>query len=452
MPDAKTDRPEEALDRMAELLRLAKSAGADAADALYVESRGLSQAVRLGKPEILEREENREAGLRVLIGRRQAAVASKDLSPRALKELAERAVAMARVVPEDPWCGLADPEDLAKRWPALDLDDPVEPSPESLLDRALACEGAALAVPGITNSDGASASWGTTAIALAASNGFAGHYTRSSHGHSASVIAAASSGMERDYDYSSAVHASDLEPADEVGRRAGERTVRRLNPRKVPTAKLTVVFEPRTAASLLGHFVGAINGVAVARGTSFLKDRMGQAVFAPGIEIREQALRPRGHRSRPFDAEGLPTGERALVADGVLQSWVLDLATARQLGLRSTGNAGRGTAGPPGPSLSNVILSPGSLAAEALIGGIERGLYVTELMGMGVNGVTGDYSRGAAGFWIEQGQLAYPVSEVTIASNLKEMFKRLTSASDLVLRTGMDAPTLAIEGMTVAGQ
>jgi PmbA protein len=452
MAKAEIDSPEAALERLTDLLRLARTAGADAADTLYVESRGLSQAVRLGKPEVLEREENREIGLRVLIGKRQAAVASKDLSPRALQELVERAVAMARVVPEDPWCGLAEPAEIAKTWPALDLDDPDEPTPEALLERALACDGAAMAVPGVTNSDGSSASWGATSVALAASNGFAGHYARSSHGHSASVIAASDSGMERDYDYSSAVHANDLEPAELIGRRAGERAVSRLKPRKVPTAKLTVVFEPRVASGLVGHLLGAINGIGIARGTSFLKDKLGQAVFQPGNEIREEALRPRGHRSRPFDAEGLATENRSLVADGVLQTWVLDLATARQLGLRSTGNASRGTAGPPGPSVSNVVLRPGRESPEALIGGIERGLYVTEMMGMGVNGVTGDYSRGAAGFWIERGKLSFPVSEVTIASNLKEMFKRLTPASDLVLRTGMDAPTLAVEGMTVAGE
>ena len=452
MAKAEIDSPEAALERLSDLLRRAKAAGADAADALFVENRGLSQAVRLGKPEVLEREENREVGLRVLVGRQQAAVASKDLSPKALQELAERAVAMARVVPEDPYCGLAEPAQLAKSWPELDLDDLVEPTPEALLERALAADGAAMAVKGVTNSDGSGASWGSTSVALAATNGFAGHYTRSSHGHSASVIASADGDSERDYDYSSAVHAKDLEPADIIGRRAGERAVARLRPRKVPTAKMTVVFEPRTASSFVGHFLGAINGVAVARGTSFLKDRLGQAVFSSGIDIREEALRARGHRSRPFDAEGLATGNRALVEGGVLQTWVLDLATGRQLGLASTSNASRGTAGPPGPSVSNVLLVPGKESPEALIGGIERGLYVTELMGMGVNGVTGDYSRGAAGFWIEKGQLSYPVSEVTIASNLKEMFKRLTPASDLVLRTGMDAPTLAIEGMTVAGQ
>jgi PmbA protein len=452
MPTAITDSPEDALERLQLLLRLARAAGAEAADALFVVSRGLSQSVRLGKPEILEREENREVGLRVLIGRQQAAVASKDLSPRALQELAERAVAMARVVPEDPWCGLAGPGEVAKSWPALDLEDLVEPTPESLLERALAADAAAMAVPGISNSDGAQAGWGSSFIALAATNGFAGHYARSSHSHSASVIAGSDHGMERDYDFSVAVHAAGLEPAETVGRRAGERTVRRLNPRKVPTAKMTVVFEPRVASSLIGHLLGAINGVSVARGTSFLKDRLGQAVFRPGIEIREEARRLRGHRSRPFDAEGLATGDRALVADGQLQTWVLDLATARQLGLASTGNASRGTAGPPSPAVSNISLSPGRDSPETLIGAIERGLYVTELMGMGVNGVTGDYSRGAAGFLIEKGALAQPVSEVTIAGNLKEMFRQLTPASDLVLRTGMDAPTLAVEGMTVAGQ
>lgn len=448
------DRPTgtDMLERLESLLTQARGLGAEAADAVLVSSQGLSQAVRLGKPENLEREESEEVGLRVLIGRCQAVVSSSDLSPAALAELAERAVAMARVVPENPWCGLAEPEQLARDWPDLDLEDPEEPSPESLQERAMACEEAARSVEGITNSEGAETSWGRTEIALVASNGFAGRYAVTGQGLSVAVIAGSGDGMERDYDYDRAVYGSDLEAPETIGRRAAERTLKRLRPQKAKTARLPVVFEPRVASSLMGHLMGAINGLSVARGTSFLKNRLGEQLFAPGVVVREEPLRRRGHRSRPFDAEGLPTAARDWIEDGRLTGWVLDLATARQLGMASSGNAGRGTSAPPGPGVANLSLLPGGQSPQALIAGIGQGLYVTELMGMGVNGVTGDYSRGASGYWIEQGEIAFPVAEVTIAGNLKEMYPRLTPADDLTFRTGMDSPTVLVEGMTIAGR
>ncbi len=440
------------LDLLADLLRRAKRDGAEAADAVLVRSAGLSQAVRLGTPEKLEREESQDVGLRVLIGRRQAVVSTNDFSAAGLEALAERAVAMARVVPEDPWCGLADPAQLAREIADLELCDPTEPPASLLLERATLAEEAARAVPGITNSEGAEAGWGTSRVALAASNGFAGAYAVSSHSLSVAVIGGTGDGMERDYDYARSVWGDTLEAPAAVGRRAGERTVRRLGPRKADTARLPVVYEPRVAGGLIGHLAGAVSGTAVARGTSFLKDKLGQALFQPGITIWDDPTRRRGHRSRPFDGEGLPAQRRAVIEQGRLTGWTLDLATARQLGMASTGSAGRGTSAPPGPSVSNLYLAPGTQSPAALIGGIERGLYITELMGMGVNGVTGDYSRGAAGFWIEKGELAYPVAEVTVAGNLKEMFLRLTPADDLAFRTGMDAPTCLIEGMTIAGR
>jgi PmbA protein len=389
--------------------------------------------------------------LRVLIGKQQAIASSNDRSPAALEELVERAIAMAKTVPEDPYCGLADPDQLAHDWPDLELDDPQEPTPETLIARAGEAEDAARAVTGVTNSEGAEASWGRSKISLAASNGFAGGYSGSSHSVSVAVLAGTGTGMERDYDYTTAVWAADLEGAKAVGTRAGERAVKRLNARKVPTAQVPVVFDPRVAGGMLRHLIGAISGPSIARGTSFLKDKLGQRIFPAGLSVIDDPHRKRGLRAKPFDGEGVRNQRRAIVADGVLQTWLLDLRSARQLGLTSTGHASRGTSGPPGPSPTNLYLEPGAVTAQELIGDINNGFYVTELMGMGVNGVTGDYSRGAAGFWIENGEIAYPVSELTIAGNLKDMFLHLTPANDLVFKTGTDAPTLCIDGMTVAG-
>jgi len=441
----------DALSLLDDLIKKARRAGADAADAVLVEGVSVSHAQRLGRTEKLERSESFDLGLRVLIGKHQAIVSSNDRRAERLDDLVERAIAMAKAVPEDPYCGLADPAAIARQWPDLDLVDAVEPSPELLIARAAAAEDAARAVPGVTNSEGAEASWQRSRLALAASNGFAGTYVGSGHSVSASVLAGEGAGMERDYDYTTAIHASDLRDPADVGRRAGERAVRRLGARKVATCQVPVVYDPRVAPSLLGHLIGAINGPSIARGTSFLKDKRGERVFAAGITLIDDPHKPRGLRSRPFDGEGIAPERRAIVDDGVLTTWLLDLASARQLGLRTTGHAARGTSSPPNPSPSNLWLSPGAVTQRELIGDIARGLYVTELMGMGVNGVTGDYSRGAAGFWIENGELAFPVSEITIAGNLKDMYRHLTAANDLEFKTGIDAPTLRVDGLTVAG-
>ncbi len=441
----------DSLSLLDDLIGRAKRAGADAADAVLCEGASLSHAQRLGKIEKLERSESYDIGLRVFLGRRQAMVSANERGGAPLDALVERALAMARAVPEDPYCGLAAPEQLARTWPDLDLADPVEPAPELLIARAAAAEDAARAVPGVTNSEGAEASWSRGRVALAASNGFAGSYVGTGQGVSVSALAGSGTGMERDYDYSSAVHQADLEDAGVVGRRAGERAVRRLNARKVPTGRVPVIYDPRVSGSLLRHLVGAASGPSVARGTSFLKDKRGERIFAAGISVIDDPHKLRGLRSKPFDAEGVRNARRAVIEDGVLATWFLDLASARQLGLTTTGHASRGTGGPPGPSPTNLWLEPGPVTAGELIGDIVSGFYVNELMGMGVNGVTGDYSRGAAGFWIENGALAFPVSELTIAGNLKDMFLNLTPASDLAFRTGIDAPTLRIDGMTVAG-
>lgn len=437
------------LTTLSDLIAAATRAGADAADALLVSSASLSVRRRLGQIEQLERSEGFDLGLRVFLGQRQAIVSSTDPDPKGFAALAERAVAMARVVPEDPFAGL--PVAVAIPPRDLDLADTAEPSAEELLARAAAAEEAALAVPGVTNSEGADAGWSRYDIALVGSNGFAGAYARSSHSISATALAGTGTAMERDYDWSSAVHLEDLDDPVAIGRRAGEQAVRRLNPTRPKTARIPVVFDPRVAGSLLGHLAGAINGAAVARGTSFLKDRMGQQVLAAGLTVRDDPLRKRGLRSRPFDGEGMPGEGRAIVADGVLTTWLLDWRSARQLGLASTGHASRGTGGPPGPAPTNLWLEPGTLTPAALMADIAEGLYVTDLIGMGVNGVTGDYSRGAAGFMIRNGQVAEPVSEVTIAGNLKEMFLHITPANDLVFRRGTDSPTLRVDGLTLAG-
>ncbi len=440
------------LDLLADLIAKAKRAGASDADAVFVEGVSVSHSRRLGKLEKLERAEGYDLGLRVLMGKRQAIVSSNDRSAKALAGLVERAVAMAAQAPEDPYCGIADAAAIARDFPDLDLVDPVEPSAEELMARAAAAEETALAVKGVTNSDGADASWGSSRVALVASNGFAAEYARSSHSFSASVIAGEGTGMERDYDWSSAIHASDLDDPAKIGREAGLRAVRRLNPRKIETCKLPIVLDPRVSGSLVRHFTSAINGTSIARGTSFLKSKMNEAVFGAQISIVEDPFRKRGLGSKPVDGEGLAPKRRRLIDKGVLTSWVLDLRSARQLGLASTGHAARGTSSPPSPSTTNVYMEAGTIAQAAMIKGIKRGLYVTEFIGSGVNGVTGDYSRGAAGFMIEDGELAYPVSEVTVAGNLIEMFLHTIPADDLVFRHGTDAPTLRIDGCTIAGR
>ncbi|MFC3712050.1 TldD/PmbA family protein [Sphingoaurantiacus capsulatus] len=441
-----------ALARLSQALDHAKRLGADAADAIYVGDASTSVQVRLGELEDIGRSEGEEIGLRLFSGTRSASVSSSDLSPRALETAVERAMAMAREAPEDSYAGLA-PEDRLSRGaaPDLDLSDPADVSAEALKARAIEAEDAARAVKGITNSEGASASAGRATIAIATSTGFRGGYATSSNGLSASVIGGEGAGMQRDYAYHSARYLSDLDTPAEIGARAGERTVARLNPRKIDTGQMPVVFDPRVGSSLLGHLIGAITGSAVSRGTSFLLGKLGEKIFADGIHILDDPLRRRGLRSKPFDGEGLPTGPTAIVDDGVLTTWLLDSASARQLGLAPTGHASRGISGPPGAGPSNLHLAAGTLSRDALLADIRQGFYVTELIGQGLNPVTGDYSRGAAGFLIDNGQLGPAVAEVTIAGNVKDMFLNLTPADDLRFRHAIDVPTLRIDGLTVAG-
>jgi PmbA protein len=440
-----------ALTRLAErLVAAARRAGADTADAIA--ERGMSQSVEVrdGTVEESERSEGDNMGLRVLVGRRQAVVSTNDLAGD-LDELATRAVAMARVAPEDKFAGLADPALLMKTFPELDLLDPQLPSVSALEEKARAAEAAGLAVKGVSKSGGASASAGIGGMVLVTSTGFSGAYLGSRHGVSMQAIAGEGTGMEQDYDFSSALHAADLKDPAEIGRSAGERAVRRLNPKKAATKRVPVVFDPRAANSLVGHLSSAINGSAIARKTSFLKDRLGEQIFAPGIRIIDDPLRRRGLRSHPFDAEGVAGERRALIDDGRLTSWILDCATARELGLTTTGHAQRSVSSTPSPGASNMHLEPGRASPAELIADIAEGLYVTDLIGMGANMVTGDYSRGVSGFWIERGELTYPVSEITIAGHLNDIFRTLAPADDLVFRYGFNAPTVRVEGLTVAG-
>jgi PmbA protein len=439
------------LDLLNDLIAKARKAGADAADALLVDATDLSVSMRLGAVESLERSESGDLGLRVFVGQKQAVVSASDRSTATLDELAARAVAMAKLAPEDQFCGLADPEQVAKNFPVIDMADKVKFSAEQLMAQAREAEEAARSVKGVTNSDGVGAGWGETSVTIAASNGFSGAYKRTGYSVSASMLAGEGTEMQRDYDYASRVFANDMPPASEIGKRAGEYAVRRLNPRKMQTAKVPVFFDPRIAGGLIGSLIGAISGASVARGTSFLKDKLGQKIFPDAISIIEDPHRARGLRSRSFDAEGLLPQKRKLIDAGVLTTWLLDLRSARQLGLQSTGHAARSTGGPPSPSASNVWVEPGKVSQAELMRDVAQGFYVTEVMGSGVNGVTGDYSQAASGFWIERGEIAFPVSEMTIAGNLKDMFMNMTAANDLEFQRGIDAPTLRVEGMTAAG-
>ena len=440
-----------ARDRAHAIVDRARRAGADAADAVVAAGTSLEVSVRLGALEDVGRAESSELGLRVFVGQRSASVSTSDMSDDAMAILVERAVAMAREAPEDRWAGLAPKDRLLKgEPPRLDLADSEDAAPDALRELALAAEDAARATKGVTNSEGGGASASRSVWALATSDGFAGSYATTSYGLSASVLAGEGGQMQRDYAYHSARKLSALETPEEIGRLAGERAVARLHPGRVNSGAVPIVFDPRVGSSLLGHLVGAISGQAITRRTSFLLDALGTGVFSAGVTINDDPHRPHGLRSKPFDGEGLPVSPVAIVEHGALSTWLLDSAAARQLGLEPTGHAARGVGGAPGVSTSNLYMAAGVQPVETLIDDIAEGVYITELIGMGVNGVTGDYSRGAAGFRIIDGALEKPVAEFTIAGNLKDMFLALTPANDLEFRYGTNVPTLRIDGMTVA--
>ena len=443
---------DEARHRATALIERAVRAGAEAGDAIYVADAAESIQVRLGKLEDVERSESEHIGLRVFIGQRSASIGSSDLGEAALDELARRAVDMARAAPEDQFAGLA-PQDRLMRGalPALDLEDAEEPTPAQLRAVAEEAEDAARAIAGITNSEGAGASAGRAIFALATSHGFAGAYATSSRGLSASVVAGEGSGMQRDYAWRQARHGADLPGAVEIGELAGTRAIARLAPGRLASGAMPVVFDPRVGGTLVSHLINAMTGSSIARRSSFLLDRGEAQLFAPGITVVEDPHRPRGLRSRPFDGEGLPTAARNLVEGGRITGWLMETASARQLGLEPTGHASRGHGGAPGVSVGNVHLAPGSLSPAELMADIADGVYVTELIGQGVNGVTGDYSRGASGFRIVNGQIAGAVAEFAIAGNLVDMFAALTPANDLEMYRAINVPTLRVDGMTIAG-
>jgi PmbA protein len=445
-------KPSQAQDRADALISQAKKAGADAADAIYVCDASTQVQMRLGNLEDVERSEGEEIGLRVFVGKRSATVSSSDMDPEILSSLVGRAIDMAKEAPEDQYAGLAPEELLLKSDPhPIEGDDGQNPDPELLRGLALKAEDAARSVKGVTNSEGGGANAGRTIVALATSHGFSGAYSTSGYSISASVIAGQGDGMERDYAYDSARFLEDLQSPDTIGREAGERAVSRLNPVQFQSGAMPVVYDPRVGNSLLGHFVGAISGAAIARKTSFLLDALDTEVFDSAISIIDCPHRKRGLRSKAFDGEGLPTAKTKLIDQGRLTQWIMESASARQLGLQPTGHASRGVGGAPGVSVTNLHMGNGSVSKADLIRDIKHGVYITELIGMGVNQVTGDYSRGASGFLITDGEIGPPVSEITIAGNLKDMFKSLVAADDLEYRYSINVPTLRADSMTVAG-
>ena len=444
-------RMEDAL--LADVIAAALKAGADAAEVVGAERRALSINVRLGKLEEVEREESRDLGLRVFVGQRHATVSGSDISAEARAKLVERAVAMARLAPEDPYAGLADPALYPKGpLPDLDLYDPSEPSPEALEDRARAAEDAARAMPRIANSDGGSATTSRSEWRLVTSNGFSGLHRASGYSVGASVVAGEGDEMESGYDGRSARWQSDLPAPESIGAEAGRRAAARLGARKIASTTAPVIFENRLATSLIGPLIGAISGPAIARGNSFLKDRLGQQIFAKGVNIVDDPHKVRGLGSSPFDDEGVANRVWSLIDDGVLTTWLMNSSSARQLGLATTGHASRGLAGPSGVGTSNLTLQPGELDQAALMRQAGAGLLITSMFGPSLNGNTGDWSVGCAGFWFEGGELAYPVTEITVAGNLIDIYARLVPGCDLEFRGSANAPSILVDGLAIAGK
>lgn len=440
-------------DLLNDIVKAALKAGADAAEAVSADRRSLSVGVRNGKLEDVEREESRDLGLRVFVGQRQASVSASDLSPATQARLVERAVAMARLAPEDPHAGFA-PEDRLARGPFIDLDlfDPSERSAQTLEQVSADAEAAALAVPGVARSEGGHAGWSSTRWRLVTSHGFDGAYEGSAFSLGVGVIAEKDGAMERGGESRSTRHLSDLPGADLIGRTAGERAVARVGPRKIASTTAPVIFDNRMAGQIVSPAIGAISGPSIARGNSFLKDRMGQRVFAEGVTLIDDPFRPRGMGSTPFDDEGAAVQKRALFDDGVLTTWLLNSASARQLGLETTGHASRGLAGPSGVSTHNLHMEPGERDLAGLMADAGTGLLVTSMFGPSLNGNTGDWSAGVSGFWFENGVIAYPVSEVTVAGKLTDLYLRIERGSDLEFRGGFNVPSLMFDAVAIAGK
>ena len=433
------------------LLSLALKSGADEAEVIVAKGQGQSAECRLGKIEAVERSEASDVGLTVYIGRKSASVSSTKMDNDSIQKMVSRSVAMAKLAPENPYTGIASRDQIAKEWNEINMLDQYIPSPEKLIELAKETEHFARSIKGITNSEGSEASWGKTDIGMISSNGFFGHLERSSHSLSVSVIAGEDAEMETDYDYSATAFAEDMRSPKEVGIRAGERAVSRLNSVKGKTGNYPIIFDSRVSRSIAGHIAQSINGSSVARGLSMFQDKMNEKILSSSINVVDNPNLFRGHGSVPFDGEGLATKKRNLITNGVLNGWLLDLASSRQLNLEPTGNARRGIGGPASPGSSNFIIEPGNLTPEELRKEIKEGLLITEFIGSAVNMITGDYSRGVSGFWIDNGEITYPISEITIASNLKEMFLKMTAGNDLETSHSIIAPSLRIESMTVAG-
>ncbi len=434
-----------------DLVQMALKAGATSADAMAISARDQGVTLRHGVIEEFEQSESQDVGLRVFVGQSAALIGGSVLTRDGLQRLVDRAIAMAKLAPPDPFAGIAEPSQLATEFPDLDLVSKTETSMEQLQALAKRAENAGLAIAGVTRSNSGSASSSRRSVAMAASNGFARSWERTSFGVSVSVVAGEGTGMERDYDGHGASHFEDLESPEKIGTTAGERAVARLNPRKIASQRIPVLYDLRVASSLVGHLLGGINGGSIARGTSFLKEDLGKAIFAPHVTLVEDPHRLRGPASRPCDGEGLPTVKRHIIDAGMLTTWIMDLRAARQLGLSPTGHGARGLTSPPSASTSNIHMEAGTRSPEDMMKDFGTGLLVTEFIGSTINMVTGDYSRGASGFWIENGEKAYPVSGITVAGNLRDMFKALEPASDLVFRGGMNVPSCFLGEMTIAG-
>ena len=440
-------------DLLNDIVQAALKAGADAAEAVSADRQSLSVGVRNGRLEDVEREESRDLGLRVFVGQRQASVSASDLSEATRTRLVERAVAMARLAPEDPHAGFA-PEDRLARGPFADLDlyDASERSAEELERASTEAEAAALAVPGVAKSEGGHASWSSSRWRLVTSHGFDGDYRGTAFSLGVGVIAEKDGAMERGGESRTTRHLSDLPSAQSIGVYAGEKAVSRTGPRKIASITAPVIFENRVAGQIVSPAVGAIAGPSIARGTSFLKDRLGQRVFAEGVTLIDDPFRKRGLGSTPFDDEGVAVERRALFDDGVLTTWLLNTASARQLGMQTTGHASRGLAGPSGVSTHNLHMEAGDRDLAGLMGDAGTGLLVTSMFGPSLNGNTGDWSAGVSGFWFENGEIAYPVSEVTVAGKLPELYLRLQRGSDLEFRGSFNVPSLMFDAVAIAGK
>jgi PmbA protein len=442
---------EQVFNLLEDLIKSAKALGADDADAIYVNGKSLSASVRFGNTETVEQSDGHDLGLRVFCGKKKAIVSSNDLNEKSIKLLAERAVTMAKASPDDLCSRIARPDELIKNIPELDLYDAEKPTTEALLEKIKATEEIALNTKGITNSEGAEGGWSESEVYLIASNGFQGHYKRSGHSLGVSVLAEDNGEKQREYSGHSAVRYNDLDPSAKIANKAASGAIKRLGARKVKSGSFPVIFDQRIAPSFLGHLAGAINGQSIVRKTSFLQNALNQQIFSSNIQIIDDPHRQWGLNSKPFDGEGGANQQTTIIEDGVLKTWVTDITTSDQLNVANTHHATRGPSSNPSPSLTNLYMQPGTISEKKLIASVKNGLYVTELIGTGVNGITGDYSRGAAGFWIENGEITFPVQEITIAGNLKDMFMSMTPADNLEFRYGFNTPSLFIDQMTIAG-